>query len=358
LDYFYANKEGFEALPGATLLSLVATFDSYFSEMVRFFLSIHPERYTNSDRQISLKDVFARKNLEEVIDQVIGLEISELMRGSHTEQVQFVETHLGVKIIDHYERWPNFVEIFERRNLIAHGNLIVNDIYLARCKSVKYTDIDKVAIGHTLSLTPSYLHKATDILSEFGILLVFVLWRKHLRDSEESAFEYMNRMCYDLIRTKRPRLAQRLLEFALNKQRRACSDVTVRMMLVNLANSYKKMKNNSKCLEVISSMDWSASKDTFQICIASLQGDVDKVVALMPGVAASKTIEARDFREWPVLDWVRDDPRVIETFERVYGEPMRNKVPEAATTMETSVLQGAEGQVGDLSRAPNDATRH
>ena len=360
LDNFDSSRAGYDALPGATVLSLVATFNSYFSEIVRFFLSIHPERYTESDRQISLKELFTRKSLDEVVSQVIDMEIGDLMRGSHTDQVQFVESHLAIKIIGHYERWPNFVEIFERRNLVAHGNLIVNKSYLANCKIAKYTEIEKTTIGQQLSLNYDYLHKATDILSEFGILLVFVLWRKHIADSEEEAFTYLNQTCYDLIRAKRSRLAQRLLDFALHKQRRACSDLVVRMMLINLANSYKKMKNEEKCQEVISSIDWTASGDNFQICIASLQGDVDKVVALMPGLAASKAVTANSFREWPVLDWIRDSQKVNETFEHVYGEPMRNKISEAVATtpMKANLGQDVETEAGGLSLAPDDATRH
>jgi hypothetical protein len=188
--------------------------------------------------------------------------------------------------------------------------------------------------------------------------LVFVLWRKHISNSDEESFKYMNRICYDLILDRRYRLAGRLLDFALNKQRRSCSEFIARMMLVNLANSYKKMKNEPKCAEVIASIDWTASKDEFQICIASLQGDVDKVIALMPGLVVSETILAHEFREWPVLDWVRDDPRVNETFERVYGEPMRNKVPEATTAVKTGESQDHEGEARSLSEVPDDGTRH
>jgi hypothetical protein len=363
LEEFDIDKQGFDALPSATLLSLVATFDSYFSEIVHFFLSIHPERYTESDKQISLKELFTRKSLEEVVSQVIDLEVSQLMRGSHTEQVQFIESHLDVKIIGHYARWPNFVEIFERRNLVAHGDLIASESYITNCRSAKDTDIEDITVGQQLSLTPEYLHKATDALSEFGILLVFVLWRKHIKNSAEDAFKYVSETCYDLIRKKRSQLAQKLLEFALYKQPRACSDRVIRMMLVNLANSYKIMKNEPKCQEVISSIDWTASGDNFQICIASLQGDVDKVVGLMPGLAASKAIDAKaidanSFREWPVFDWVRDDSKINETFERVYGEPMRNKVAEGITSVKTTEVPEPEPAVGGLSPTEMDATRH
>jgi hypothetical protein len=301
--------------------------------------------------------------LEEVVSQVIDLEVSQLMRGSHTEQVQFIESHLDVKIIGHYARWSNFVEIFERRNLVAHGNLIASESYITNCRSAKDTDIEDITVGQQLSLTPEYLHKATDALSEFGILLVFVLWRKHIKNSAEDAFKYVSETCYDLISKKRSQLAQKLLEFALYKQPRACSDRVIRMMLVNLANSYKIMKNEPKCQEVISSIDWTASGDNFQICIASLQGDVDKVVGLMPGLAASKAIDAKaidanSFREWPVFDWVRDDSKINETFERVYGEPMRNKVAEGITSVKTTEVPEPEPAVGGLSPTEMDATRH
>jgi hypothetical protein len=182
-----------------------------------------------------------------------------------------------------------------------------------------------------------------------------VLWRKHIKDSAEDAFKYINQACYDLIRAKRPRLAQQLLDFALHKQRRACSDFAQRMMLVNLGNSYKKMNNEAKCKEVISSIDWTAAGDNFKICIASLQGDVDTLVALMPSLATSKTIEASSFRDWPVFDWIRDDPKVNEVFERVYGEPMRNTVAEAVTTVKAGEIQEPEPE---LSSVPKDAMRH
>jgi hypothetical protein len=113
------------------------------------------------------------------------------------------------------------------------------------------------------------------------------------------------------------------------------------------------MKNDAKCKEIISSIDWSASGDNFQICIASLHGDIDKIVALMPGLAASEAIKARSFREWRVFDWVRDDPRVTETFARVYGEPMRTNVTESVTTVKASDDQQSNPTIGMSS-----PTRH
>lgn len=97
IDQYAEMAEGHATLPGATLLSMVATFDAYYAEIVRYFLNLHPERYASSQKPISLKEVFKKKTLKEVIDQVLDNEISELMRGSHTEQVRFVEANLNVR---------------------------------------------------------------------------------------------------------------------------------------------------------------------------------------------------------------------------------------------------------------------
>jgi hypothetical protein len=144
-------------LPNAILLSLVATFDSHFSEIVKFFLATHPERYKFSDKPISLKEIFTKNNLEEVIDQVIENEVNDVMRGSHTDQIRFIEDKLDVKIIECYVKWPRFVEIFERRNLVAHGDLVVNKLYTSRCREAKLNEVAE--IGSTLNLDPKYLRE-------------------------------------------------------------------------------------------------------------------------------------------------------------------------------------------------------
>ena len=252
------------------------------------------------------------------------------MRKSYTEQIKFVESNLNVSIIAHYERWPNFVEIFERRNLVAHGNLIVNEIYVRNCKEVKYTDASNLTIGETLRLSPKYLHSSVELLIEFGILLVFVLGKKHITAQDDKAFQYLNHTGFELIASKRPRLARRLLEFGV-KQKKGCSEETYRMMIVNLANSYKKLKDEAGCLKVIDSIDWSASRDDFQICVASLRGDVERFIELLPKIAGSKSISVRSFREWPVFDWIREDKRIAFEFERVFGEPIARPVLTSVT---------------------------
>jgi hypothetical protein len=359
MDQYAEMRDGRNTLPGATLLSMVATFDAYFAEIITYFIGLHPEKYGN--KQVSLKDILKKTSLREIVDQVIDNEIIDVMRGNHTDQVRFVEEYLNIKIIEHYERWPNFVEIFERRNLVAHGNLIVNQLYIDRCLEAKYPLNKDVTVGSTLTLTTRYLSKSINVLMEFGMLLIFILWRKHVPDSDQEAFECLNDCCYKLISKKRYVTAKNVLSFSIFKQKKGarapCSDNVYRMMIINLANAYKKLKEIDECEKVLADFDWSATKDEFQLCIASLRGDVESVVRLMPIVARSNVITGNAFRDWPVLDWIRDDPRIQAAFKSVYGEPMWTEV-SSASEITSDQDSGTADDMTNNSAASVNITRH
>ncbi len=283
------------------------------------------------------------------------------MRGTHTDQVKLVEEYLNVRIIEHYERWPNFVEIFERRNLVAHGNLIVNQIYIDRCLDAKYQLNKNIKTGSILTLTTRYLSRSVSVLMEFGMLLIFTLWRKHLPDSDEEAFSCLNDCCYQLITKKRYVTAKNVLSFCIFKQKKGarvpCSENVYRMMIINLANAYKKLKEVGECEMVLADFDWTATKDEFQLCIASLRGDVESVVRLMPIVARSNVITGNAFRDWPVLDWIRDDPRIQAAFKSVYGEAMWTEVL-SAPEITSDVDSGTADDMTNNSAASVKITHH
>ena len=77
---------GVTVLPGAILLSLVATFDSFIADTLRVMLRRKPERLIESSKTISVKEVLNMSSFEDVIEKVTEDEVEKLMRGSHDEQ--------------------------------------------------------------------------------------------------------------------------------------------------------------------------------------------------------------------------------------------------------------------------------
>ncbi len=312
---------GLDVLPGAVLLSLVATFDSFIADTLRIMLRSKPERLFGSSKTIEVREVLSMSSFADVIDKVTEDEVEAIMRGSHVEQIKYIEDKLNVDIRTNYDEWGYFVEIFERRNLIAHGSNTINMHYVGNCNKHGFR-VDDDQEGQKIELDLEYLGRSASRLLEFGLSLMFVLWLKHFANKQEEAYESLNVHTYELIRDGQAHVAARLLDLALFRQPPAASERVTKMMTVNLANAYKKTKRKEKAYEVISGVDWSATTDDFQICIAAIREEVERVVELLPKVAREEMIELSQFREWPVFDWIREEAAVRAKFEEVYGEPM------------------------------------
>lgn len=321
---------GMSVLPESVLLSLVATFDSYIASIALGLLKSQPKRYEDEKKMVSVKSILAMNSFDDVVNMLAESEVQDCMRGSHASQVAFLENLADVKISSAYERWPDFVEIFERRNLVAHQRTTVNSIYMANC-SAAGVDVSKLSVGDELPLSATYLKSAINILIEFGTLLLFVIWRKKFKNEGEEAFSTINATAFELIGRRYIVSASRILEFALFKQNRKAQDQTIKMMIVNLANCYKKLDKPEKMNEVLDSTDWSSASDQFQVCIAAVRDEVDTVVSLMGRVKDERVVGSDGFRTWPVFDTVRSDPKFVAAFEEVFGEPLGSAYVEGST---------------------------
>ena len=197
---------GATVLPGAILLSLVATFDSFFADTLKIMLRRKPERVIEASKTISVKEILNMTSFDDVIGKITEDEVEKLMRGGHDEQIKYIEEKLEIRIRDHYDEWGHFIEIFERRNLVAHGNYIVNSHYIENCNKHGF-EVSYDQDGKRPSLDERYLRSSSDRLLEFGLSLMFVLWLKHFRDSKEEAYESLNARTYELIKDSQYRVA-------------------------------------------------------------------------------------------------------------------------------------------------------
>jgi hypothetical protein len=316
-------KDGIASLPASVLMGLVARYDANISGLVRFLLQNRKEHLAGAGREIPVKDVLSANSFEDLVASLIEDEIHSLMRGSHEDQVRYIEENFSIKVRDHFKRWPDFVEIFERRNLAAHGEGFANARYCKICSAAKVSPERLLSLGDPVKLSDGYLRSSIDVLVEFGTLLIWWLWLKQSPGEASAAYETINDVTYDLIVDKRYRLAARILESVLSRNTQGSPEATRRMMAVNLANCQKKTKNDSGFHSALKMFDWTASADHYRISVAALEGDIEQVCSLMPRVADEEIVGKAGFRDWPVFDWVRDDERVRHKFKEVFGEPLR-----------------------------------
>ena len=314
-------RRGVSALPAALLMSIVATFDSSVADIVRAMLTLKSNTFQVGEKTIPLGEVLQASPIDEIKAKILDDEIYQFSRGSHEDQVKYIEKVFHINIIEHWKRWPDFVEVFERRNLIAHGEKSFTERYVAICKKHNHKGSEKV-LGARIELSFDYLKQANEILLEFAILLVFSLWRKHFAEQKDEAFSAVNQTAFELIRSHEYTVPIRVLEYVLSLKNVEAAESTRRMMVVNLASAYAHSGNNDKCAQILDGVDWSASSDNYKICVAALKSNLKEVCRLMPLVEAAGSVTKSDIREWPVFDFVRDKPEVIQKFEEVYKEPM------------------------------------
>ena len=308
IDRVDTAKKGLDALPSALLMSIVATFDSNLADIVRDMFTLKSNFFRSAKKTISLNEVFQASSVEEIREKIVSDEIYQFSRGSHEEQVQYIQENFHINIMNHWKRWPDFIEVFERRNLIAHGEKKFTKRYMEICQKHGHKGSDKT-LDEVVKLTDGYLSQAVDVLSEFSILLIFSLWRKHFPDQEKHAFEIINHISYKFIENKAYTVPIRLLEYAITIKSSNFQESLKRMMYVNLASAYKHFdkKDEKKFLEIINKDIWASSSDNYKICIESLKENLMEVTRLMPLVVSSKTLDKSDFRRWPVFDFVREN---------------------------------------------------
>jgi hypothetical protein len=295
-------EDGIASLPASILMGLVSRFDANISALVRFLLTSRKERLSKNDRTISVKDVLSANSFDDLISDLVDDEIYTLMRGSHEDQIKYIEDNFDIKIRDGFQNWAQFMEIFERRNLAAHGENVVNSRYVRLCKQHGVDDGNALKLGQKVLLSDQYLRKSTDTLLEFGVLLIWWLWLKNLPNDAENAYTSINETTYDLIVEKRYRLSSKILHSALSRKTDGAPETIKRMMAINLANCYKKLDDSKKFETSLALFDWTAASDAYRVSVASLRVDVEQVCLLMPRVMDEDIVGKNGFRTWPVFD--------------------------------------------------------
>lgn len=337
-------KQGTSALPASTLMSLVAAFDSMIADLVLVLLKDKKEKLHIGEKSVPISDILQASSIDDIVNKFVSDQVYELLRGSHDDQVGFIEKTFDIKIRKYWGAWSSFIEIFERRNLLAHGESHFTQRYRNICDRHGKSEFI-CSVGDQIDLNEEYLLHSADTLLEFLLLVTFSLWRKHFDEQEELAFSALNNSAFKLIVEGRSNTANSLLEFGLSLTNVRCSEIVRRMMIINRANALKKMGETEESLKVLDSVEWGAAADNFRICEAAVRDDVDAVVAKMDVVSRSGAMIADDFRDWPVFDAIRENIKFQSEFEKVFSEPLLAPAQRSDVDTETdSDDSGADGE--------------
>lgn len=308
-----------KVIGNSSVVSLVSVYDSFLGGLLRKFFHLRPELLNASDRTLTLKELQTFESIPAARDFIVEKEVEALMRKSHVEQFEWMESRFDISLRKGLNVWPAFVEVTERRNLLVHSGGIVSSHYLSVCRQ-HGVDCGEASVGTELTVNRAYIVQAFECLVEVGVKLAHVLWRKLVPSEREESDNTLNSFCLDLMNENRHALASKLLDFATCVLKTWASEVTRLLFVVNRAQAHKWLNEEAACQTILDDEDWSAVDDKFSLGVAVLKDDLDKAIALMKKLGDGPAVPKNSYRLWPIFKRFRKTPHFIQAYKEIFGE--------------------------------------
>ena len=314
-----------ELIPRSFVITLVAQYDAFLSDLIKNIFLARPELLSNSERKMTLSELNNFSEIEQARIFLISKEVENLLRKSHAEQFSWMERKFDIELTKGLDSWPVFIELTERRNLFVHCDGKVSEQYFAICRKHCVTLEDDAKLGAQLKVTHRYVIQSHRCLYQIGVKLCQVLWRKLFPDQLEEADENLIRITYELLVSEDYLLAKDLLYFATNALKKHASEVNNLILNINHAIAHKLSGDQRECKRILSSRDWSACEKRFKLAVAVLQENWDEASSIMIAMGKSE-ISEREYEEWPLFKEFRETKQFLEAFEKIFSKPFLEKV--------------------------------
>ncbi|WP_338562128.1 hypothetical protein [Acinetobacter sp. KS-LM10] len=262
-----------EILPKSFLVTFVSEYDSFLGQLNKYILKQKPELLKADQKTITFEELSTLNSIEEARDKIISHEIENLLRDSHSKQFDWMENKYNLPLKTGLKSWPQFIELTERRNLFVHCNGIISEQYIKKCRDAKF-DLDKESeAGKKLRADKKYINIVYRTLYEIPVKLTQVLWRKQFPKDLEKADDSLSNLTYELLVDEEYELASILLDFACDVLKKWSSESQRLVFVINKSISYKFSNRNFN--QILDAEDWSACKDSYQLCAAVLREEFD-----------------------------------------------------------------------------------
>lgn len=291
------------------LINLITVYERAFGKIILNYYTKNSERL-GQDKTIKLFEIKKMNSISEIIDYLIINEVKNLMHKGVKEWHEFIKKKFSAKLNYYYTNRRKIEEIFERRNLYAHNDGIINEIYYHKNKDNK-----EVEIGNKIKTTKKYIFEsANTLLSDYiDIVLSFIDYsNKDLIETLFSiAFEEMNEENY--------LLAYDIFDF-LDKN---YNDIEENKCLYKI-NKWICCKSHPELVEFLDEINQYEYEDQpyeLQLGIESIKMNKERIRFLVENVSISYICE-EEIATWPVFKWVREDSEFYNEIQNICKEKM------------------------------------
>lgn len=305
-------------IPESLFVSLISQYDAFLTRLLRAVYEIKPDVLNGSERNLTFSQLVEMNSIENAREFIIDKEIDTVLRKSHSEQFDYLEKHIGLKLREKLPIWQKFIEITERRNLLVHCDGVVSNQYIKNCTEQK-CNIEKIEVGGRLGVEPKYFSEAYECLYEIATKLTHTLWRKLLISDLKNADRELNDICFHLINSNSFELADILLEFSCD-QKNHFNDSLRNVFIINGALSKYLQDKKNDVKKILDKKDWSASSDDFKLAYSVLTDDFEKAYEIMLKIGENGEVDQSDYKQWPLFSKIRNETKFKQTYQDIFKE--------------------------------------
>lgn len=336
-----------QVIETSLFLSLFSAFDAYTGELLSAIYERKPELFDRLKRQVELVDVLTAGSIEDLKRSVLESEIENFRRKSYVDQFAELESTFGLTLKE-FNRWSDFVECTQRRNLLTHCGGVVSAQYRKICKDEGCNEKDIPQLGTKLGLGPKYFLETCELMIEVGLKLGQTLWRKILPDDLAEADKHLHRAQYDALYSHNWTRAKVFSEFGV-KQHKRSSEIERRLGIVNYCIALKFSGDDESAKIELNKIDWSASINDFRLAQAVLQDRFVDAASLMIRIGESGEMVTKEaYHIWPLFHKFRESSEFITTYEKIYGHPF---VAELRRTADATLIDASANELGINTQA-------
>lgn len=351
LDHVYKIRRADLMFRQGVITSIVSRFDEYIAQILKIAFMQNLNWLKSNEKKISYKEVLEMSSLDSFKLSLVEKEIDALMRDSHLAQIQFMDSKLKLGIESEFNKFKQFLEITERRNLFSHTGGCVSSIYIENMRKWEVPEDPKVKEGTLLSASNTYIAKAIDCFYELSVRITQAVARRLFINCYERADLILNNQGVDLLSQERYELAERIFQFALGiPDKMSSGGETKYYFIINLCIAEKCLGKDYQ--KRLNSIDWSPFHPKYHFAINVLKDNYDVAKSLMYNQSVKESIDEQCYKDWPLLREFRKTEQFKSAFHELYGKDIEEEmIKDAEKAIEEHDIIHTEGDK-EVDRIP------
>lgn len=325
-----------------SIVSFVSRFDEFLGAFLEIALAQNPDWLRSSEKTITYKELIDLKSLDTAIKGVISKEVENLLRGSHEEQIAYIDEKLKLGIREHFPNLPCFLEVAERRNLFVHTGGLVSSQYMERCRAFKFST-NNINEGEELEVTEDYFENAFSIFFEIGLRIGQAAFRRLFPDEVSTADTALNKLAIKFLNYGDNELAEVITNYDLNIPAKLRSDDSENEYYARINRAIAQKRQGKDYEMGLDGVPWKAFHTKYKLCLHVLRDEFEEAALLMASDDVITSIKIDGFRTWPIFKEFRTTQIFRDTYKNIFEqEYVPDPERDASTIARQEEVMGAD----------------